>query len=260
MEDDINLNELAIILGLKYNQNELNNIISNKKDLKFINAISNILYSDNLNNLYENNDSKYSKNCEMIENFLKISDISEIGAVKLELYKDSHFIENIKGKDNLLQTPNIDYSEKYLSKLQNDFVKEEIVIMPPIEIKKSNSEKFEINKNYYKSKKFSKKGNNFKENKEEKKNENIEIKEEEKIEGNKKEKEEEEIKESDENTKNDFQNNNYEEKEENDSNKNDGNNNQHQNYRKPYNKKYNKNKTHKDFRQNLNFRRYKNYK
>ena len=66
MEDDINLNELAIILGLKYNQNELNKIIPNKKDLKFINAISNILYSDNLNNLYENNDSKESNNCEMI--------------------------------------------------------------------------------------------------------------------------------------------------------------------------------------------------
>ena len=264
MEDDINLNELAIILGLKYNQNELNKIIPNKKDLKFINAISNILYSDNLNNLYENNDSKESNNSEMIDNFIKNTDINEIGAVKLELYKDSNFIENIKGKDNLLQTPNINYSEKYLSKLQNDFIKEEIVIMKPIEIKKSDSEKYEINKKLHRNKKFSKKENNFKENKDNKKSENIEIKEEEKIESEKKDGDKkvdkEEMKEVDENAINDFQNNNYEEKEDNDTKKNDGNNNQHQNYRKPYNKKYNKNKSHKDFRQNLNFKKYKNYK
>ena len=263
MEDDINLKELAIILGLKYNQNELNKIISNKKDLKFINVISNILYSDNLDNLYENNDSKDSNNCEMIDNFIKNADMNEIGVVKLELYKDSNFIENIKGKDNLLQTPNINYSEKYLSKLQNDFVKEEKVIMPPIEIKRPNSEKYEINKKFYKNKKFSKKENNLNENKVDKKSENIEIKEEEKIESEKKEEEEvdkEDMKEVDENAINDFQNNNYEEKEENDSKKNDGNNNQHQNYRRPYNKKYNKNKSHKDYRQNLNFKKYKNYK
>ena len=79
----------------------------------------------------------------MIENFIKKAEIEEIGPVKLELYNDSNFIESIKGNNTLLHLPEINYTEKYLSKLQKDFIKEEKEVIEPIEIKAPNIDKCE---------------------------------------------------------------------------------------------------------------------
>ena len=53
MKENINLKEIEIILGLKNHSDELNKIINDKKDLSFLEAITNILYSDNLNKLFK---------------------------------------------------------------------------------------------------------------------------------------------------------------------------------------------------------------
>ena len=140
MEEDINLKEIEIILGLKNYSDELNKIINNKKDLSFLEAIENILYSDNLINIYENNEIQEKSDSDMIDNFIKKAEINNICPVKLELYKNSNFIDNIKGNDTFSNMPKIDYSDSYLSKLQKDFVKEENIIMPPIEIKEQKIE------------------------------------------------------------------------------------------------------------------------
>ena len=141
MKENINLKEIEIILGLKDHSDELNKIINDKKDLSFLEAITNILYSDNLNKLYESNDIQEKSDNNMIDNFIQKAEIDNICPIKLELYKNSNFIDNIKGNDNYIQMPNIDYSESYLSKLQKDFVKEENIIMPPIEIKEKKKKK-----------------------------------------------------------------------------------------------------------------------
>ena len=142
MENEIDQKEIEIILGLNNDSVKLNDFISGKKELTFISAISNILFSDNLADLYEDNESKEDNN-EMIENFIKKAEIDEISSVKLELYKDSNFIENIKGNDTLLQNPQINYSEEYLTKLKTDFKKEEIIRARTIEISEKRSEKHE---------------------------------------------------------------------------------------------------------------------
>ena len=59
-------------------------------------------------------------------------------------------IDNIKGNDTFLKIPNIDYSDSYISKLKKDFVKEENIIMPPIEIKEQQNAKRKDTKFYIK--------------------------------------------------------------------------------------------------------------
>ena len=263
MEENINLKEIAIILGLKNNSDELNKIIIDTKSQNFLGTISDILYSDNLKDIYNNNEIKEDNDNTMIDNFIKKAEIDNICPVKLEIYKDSNFIDSIKGNDNLLRMPKIDYSESYLTKLQNDFVKEEEVKLPPIEIKEEKNDrnedtKFSNNKKNFYNKKNTKTKNNKDENNNNKENENVEIQ-------NKKESEnefekEEDKKETKEN--NDKQTNEieYEEDEKYDDKKNTENNNYHHNNNRPYNKKYNKNKGHKEFRQKLSSRKFKNYK
>ena len=248
MEDDFDLKELSIVLGLNNNSNQLNNISLNKKKNSFISAISDILYSNNLDELFEPIETETSSN-EMLDNFIKNAKIEGIGSVKLELYKDSNFIENIKGDSNILSKPQIDFSNEYITKLQKDFIKEEQVVMQPIEIQKNEDKSNYINKSKKKSKE--KIGNEEQKNNEEmqeKKGMNEENKKEE--EDEKKKKNENDIK------NNNIENEEYEEK-------NGTNNNgryNHQNNGRPYNKKYNRNKGHKEYRQKLNSRKFKNYK
>ena len=257
MKENINLKEIEIILGLKNHSDELNKIINDKKDLSFLEAITNILYSDNLNKLYESNDIQEKSDNNMIDNFIQKAEIDNICPIKLELYKNSNFIDNIKGNDTFLKIPNIDYSDSYISKLKKDFVKEENIIMPPIEIKEQQNAKRKDNKMNKYNKKNTMPNISKQTNKDIIENENLEI--ENKIKENEFENEEEkkEIKNTDENKENDIE---FEEEEKYSDKKNEGNNNYHQNNNRPYNKKYNRNKTNKEYRQKVNSRRFKNYK
>ena len=255
MKENNDLKELSIILGL--NGNDLNKNILDKKELSFIGAISDILYSDKINDLYKNNDIHNDKN-EMIDDFIKKAEIDGIGQVKLELYKNSNFIENIKGNATKLNLQNINYTEKYLTKLQNEFKKEEIIINQPIEIKEQNYEKYEDNRKKYKNK------NKQKPRKIEERNQKIneeknELKVEQENKSEEKEEELKEVKEKNENEINDEQNKEYEENERNDEKKNNYSN-QQWNNKRPYNRKYNKNKGHKEYRQNINSRKFRNNK
>ena len=257
MKENINLKEIEIILGLKDHSDELNKIINDKKDLSFLEAITNILYSDNLNKLYESNDIQEKSDNNMIDNFIQKAEIDNICPIKLELYKNSNFIDNIKGNDTFLKIPNIDYSDSYISKLKKDFVKEENIIMPPIEIKEQQNAKRKDNKMNKYNKKNTMPNISKQTNKDIIQNENLEI--ENKIKENEFENEEEkkEIKKIDEKKENDIE---FEEEEKYSDKKNEGNNNYHQNNNRPYNKKYNRNKTNKEYRQKVNSRRFKNYK
>ena len=248
MEDDFDLKELSIVLGLNNNSNQLNNISLNKKKNSFISAISDILYSNNLDELFEPIETETSSN-EMLDNFIKNAKIEGIGSVKLELYKDSNFIENIKGDSNILSKPQIDFSNEYITKLQKDFIKEEQVVMQPIEIQKNEDKSNYINKSKKKSKE--KIGNE-----EQKNNEEMQEKKGMNEENKKEEEDEKETKNENDIKNNNIQNEEYEEK-------NGTNNNgryNHQNNGRPYNKKYNRNKGHKEYRQKLNSRKFKNYK
>lgn len=262
MEENINLKEIAIILGLKNNSDELNKIIIDTKSQNFLGTISDILYSDNLKDIYNNNEIKEDNDNTMIDNFIKKAEIDNICPVKLEIYKDSNFIDSIKGNDNLLRMPKIDYSESYLTKLQNDFVKEEEVKLPPIEIKeeknaRNEDTKFSNNKKNFYNKKNTKTKNNKDENNN-KENENVEIQNKKESENEfEKEEDKKEIKENNDKQTNEIE---YEEDEKYDDKKNTENNNYHHNNNRPYNKKYNKNKGHKEFRQKLSSRKFKNYK
>lgn len=263
MEENINLKEIAIILGLKNNSDELNKIIIDTKSHNFLGTISDILYSDNLKDIYNNNEIKEDNDNTMIDNFIKKAEIDNICPVKLEIYKDSNFIDSIKGNDNLLRMPKIDYSESYLTKLQNDFVKEEEVKLPPIEIKEEKNDrnedtKFSNNKKKFYNKKNTKTKNNKDENNNNKENENVEIQNKKESENEfEKEEDKKEIKENNDKQTNEIE---YEEDEKYDDKKNTENNNYHHNNNRPYNKKYNKNKGHKEFRQKLSSRKFKNYK
>ena len=248
MEDDFDLKELSIVLGLNNNSNQLNNISLNKKKNSFISAISDILYSNGLDELFEPIETETSSN-EMLDNFIKNAKIEGIGSVKLELYKDSNFIENIKGDNNILSKPQIDFSNEYITKLQKDFIKEEQVVMQPIEIQKNEDKSNYINKSKKKSKE--KIGNE-----EQKNNEEMQEKKGMNEENKKEEEDEKETKNENDIKKNNIENEEYEEK-------NGTNNNgryNHQNNGRPYNKKYNRNKGHKEYRQKLNSRKFKNYK
>ena len=257
MKENINLKEIEIILGLKDHSDELNKIINDKKDLSFLEAITNILYSDNLNKLYESNDIQEKSDNNMIDNFIKKAEIDNICPIKLELYKNSNFIDNIKGNDTFLKIPNIDYSDSYISKLKKDFVKEENIIMPPIEIKEQQNAKRKDNKMNKYNKKNTMPNISKQTNKDIIQNENIEIENKRKEKEFENEEEKKEIKNTDENKENDIE---FEEEEKYSDKKNEGNNNYHQNNNRPYNKKYNRNKTNKEYRQKVNSRRFKNYK
>jgi hypothetical protein len=257
MKENINLKEIEIILGLKDHSDELNKIINDKKDLSFLEAITNILYSDNLNKLYESNDIQEKSDNNMIDNFIQKAEIDNICPIKLELYKNSNFIDNIKGNDTFLKIPNIDYSDSYISKLKKDFVKEENIIMPPIEIKEQQNAKRKDNKMNKYNKKNTMPNISKQTNKDIIQNENIEIENKRKENEFENEEEKKEIKNTDENKENDIE---FEEEEKYSDKKNEGNNNYHQNNNRPYNKKYNRNKTNKEYRQKVNSRRFKNYK
>lgn len=257
MKENINLKEIEIILGLKNHSDELNKIINDKKDLSFLEAITNILYSDNLNKLYESNDIQEKSDNNMIDNFIQKAEIDNICPIKLELYKNSNFIDNIKGNDTFLKIPNIDYSDSYISKLKKDFVKEENIIMPPIEIKEQQNAKRKDNKMNKYNKKNTMPNISKQTNKDIIQNENIEIENKRKENEFENEEEKKEIKKTDENKENDIE---FEEEEKYSDKKNEGNNNYHQNNNRPYNKKYNRNKTNKEYRQKVNSRRFKNYK
>ena len=257
MKENINLKEIEIILGLKNHSDELNKIINDKKDLSFLEAITNILYSDNLNKLYESNDIQEKSDNNMIDNFIQKAEIDNICPIKLELYKNSNFIDNIKGNDTFLKIPNIDYSDSYISKLKKDFVKEENIIMPPIEIKEQQNAKRKDNKMNKYNKKNTMPNISKQTNKDIIQNENIEIEIKRKENEFENEEEKKEIKKTDENKENDIE---FEEEEKYSDKKNEGNNNYHQNNNRPYNKKYNRNKTNKEYRQKVNSRRFKNYK
>ena len=234
MEDDFDLKELSIVLGLNNNSNQLNNISLNKKKNSFISAISDILYSNNLDELFEPIETETSSN-EMLDNFIKNAKIEGIGSVKLELYKDSNFIENIKGDSNILSKPQIDFSNEYITKLQKDFIKEEQVVMQPIEIQKNEDKSNYINKSKKKSKE--KIGNE-----EQKNNEEMQEKKGMNEENKKEEEDEKETKNENDIKNNNIENEEYEEK-------NGTNNNgryNHQNNGRPYNKKYNRNKGNKE--------------
>ena len=257
MKENINLKEIEIILGLKDHSDELNKIINDKKDLSFLEAITNILYSDNLNKLYESNDIQEKSDNNMIDNFIQKAEIDNICPIKLELYKNSNFIDNIKGNDTFLKIPNIDYSDSYISKLKKDFVKEENIIMPPIEIKEQQNAKRKDNKMNKYNKKNTMPNISKQTNKDIIQNENIEIENKRKENEFENEEEKKEIKNTDENKENDIE---FEEEQKYSDKKNEGNNNYHQNNNRPYNKKYNRNKTNKEYRQKVNSRRFKNYK
>ena len=257
MKENINLKEIEIILGLKDHSDELNKIINDKKDLSFLEAITNILYSDNLNKLYESNDIQEKSDNNMIDNFIQKAEIDNICPIKLELYKNSNFIDNIKGNDTFLKIPNIDYSDSYISKLKKDFVKEENIIMPPIEIKEQQNAKRKDNKMNKYNKKNTMPNISKQTNKDIIQNENIEIENKRKENEFENEEEKKEIKNTDENKENALE---FEEEEKYSDKKNEGNNNYHQNNNRPYNKKYNRNKTNKEYRQKVNSRRFKNYK
>ena len=257
MKENINLKEIEIILGLKNHSDELNKIINDKKDLSFLEAITNILYSDNLNKLYESNDIQEKSDNNMLDNFIQKAEIDNICPIKLELYKNSNFIDNIKGNDTFLKIPNIDYSDSYISKLKKDFVKEENIIMPPIEIKEQQNAKRKDNKMNKYNKKNTMPNISKQTNKDIIQNENIEIENKRKENEFENEEEKKEIKNTDENKENDIE---FEEEEKYSDKKNEGNNNYHQNNNRPYNKKYNRNKTNKEYRQKVNSRRFKNYK
>ena len=264
MEDEFDIEELGIILGLKNKKEELNKIISPQKDLSFLGAISKILSNNNSNDLYEKNEPELEQN-EMLTNFSLKVGIDKIATVKLNNYENSNFVNSIKGEDAISHTPNIHYSKEYVQKLKKDFkikVEEE---MKPIEIKQNN---YDYSRKYNnKDKKYKKNGKyndkkvkqiNEEQNKYEFQKEEKEIKdvkkeedkkEEDKKEDDKKEEEKEENIEDEENEENNKGNN----QEKNTGSTHRKNNRGYNNYnrRNPYNK----NKGYKSKRENINAKR-----
>ena len=284
MEDDYDLEELEIVLGLKNKKNELNKIIPDTKKISFLEAISKILTNENSKDLYEKKDIEENQN-EMLTNFTQNAGINNQKIpVKIIEYDNYNFINYLKGNDTLLHQSNIKYSDEYIQKLKKDFVKKKEEILPPLEIKRYNNDnKNKINNNdkfkKYQSENIKKKYDKDKEEKKEKKDKKeksikkMEIKEEE-IKEEKKEdekedkkeevkegeddvKEKEEIKESNENEENNI-NEGENEADENTYKKNDYNKNYHQNNYRNYNmRKYNRNKGNKAYRQKVNTKKFK---
>lgn len=251
MEDDFDIEELEIVLGLKNKEDILKKVISDKKGLSFLGAISKIFNYENLNELYEKNEDDTNEN-EMISDFSLKMGINKISNISLKEYENSNFINNIKGDDTLLHDSKINFSNEYVQKLQKDFKKESAEPMKPIQIKSNEIEKpKEYNNNKFKkNKKNYHKNDNRKNNQENEKNlKENEIKNEGKMNEEKKEDNKEENKEDA---------NFYEDEDEEGNNnessykKNETNNNYHKR-----NYKYDRNKQHKAYRQNYNRKKFK---
>jgi len=264
MEDDFDVEELEIVLGLKNKEDLLKNVISDKKGLSFLGAISKIINYENLNDLYEKNEEDTNEN-EMISDFSLKMGINKISNISLKEYQNSNFINNIKGDDTLLHDSKINFSNEYVQKLQKDFKKESAEPMKPIQIKSNeiekpkdyNNNKYKKNKkNYYKNdnrKNYQEKDKNNEKNLKENENKN-----EEKVNEDNKEEKKEDIKEENKEDKKEDANF-YEDEEE------EGNNNEssykknetNNNYHNKRNYKFDRNKQHKAYRQNYNRKKFK---
>ena len=261
MEDDFDVEELEIVLGLKNKEDLLKNVISDKKGLSFLGAISKIINYQNLNELYEKNEEDTNEN-EMISDFSLKMGINKISNISLKEYQNSNFINNIKGDDTLLHDSKINFSNEYVQKLQKDFKKESAEPMKPIQIKSNEIEKpkdynnNKYKKNYYKNdnrKNYQEKDKNNEKNLKENENKN-----EEKVNEDNKEEKKEDIKEENQEDKKEDANF-YEDEEE------EGNNNEssykknetNNNYHNKRNYKFDRNKQHKAYRQNYNRKKFK---
>ena len=263
MEDDFDIEELEIVLGLKNKEDLLKNVISDKKGLSFLGAISKIINYENLNDLYEKNEEDTNEN-EMISDFSLKMGINKISNISLKEYQNSNFINNIKGDDTLLHDSKINFSNEYVQKLQKDFKKESAEPMKPIQIKSNEIEKpKDYNNKYKKNKKNYYKNDNRKNYQEKDKNNEKNLKEnenknEEKVNEDNKEEKKEDIKEENKEDKKEDANF-YEDEEE------EGNNNEssykknetNNNYHNKRNYKFDRNKQHKAYRQNYNRKKFK---
>ena len=254
MEDDFDIEELEIVLGLKNKEDILKKVIPDKKGLSFLGAISKIFNYENLNDLYEKNEDDTNEN-EMISDFSLKMGINKISNIKLKEYENSNFINNIKGDDTLLHDSKINFSNEYIQKLQKDFKKESAEPMKPIQIKSNDIEKpKDYNNNKYKKNK-----KNYHKNDSRKNNQENENKNDGKVEENNKEEKKEDNKEENKEDKKEDANFYEDEEEEGNNNessykKNETNNNYHNNKR---NYKYDRNKQHKAYRQNYNRKKFK---
>ena len=233
-------------------------VISDKKGLSFLGAISKIFSYENLNELYEKNEDDTNEN-ELISDFSLKMGINKISKISLKEYENSNFINNIKGDDTLLHDSKINFSNEYVQKLQKDFKKESAEPMKPIQIKSNEIEKpkeYNNNNKFKKNKKTYYKNDNRKNNKENEKNlKENENKNEGKVDEDNKEEKKEDNKEENKEDAN-FYEDEDEEGNNNESSykKNETNNNYHNNKR---NYKYDRNKQHKAYRQNHNKKKYK---
>lgn len=263
MEDDFDIEELEIVLGLKNKKELLKKVISDKKGLSFLGAVSKIFNYENLNELYEKTEEDTNEN-EMISDFSLKMGINKISNINLKEYENSNFFNNIKGDDTLLHDSKINFSNEYVQKLQKDFKKESVEPVKPIQIKSNEPEnrndykKYKKNKNNYykndngKNKQVKDKDKNGEKNLNENENKN-----EGKVdENNKEEKKEENKEEKEEAKKEEVKNDEYEDEEGNNNEtsykKNETNNNYH--YKR---NKYDRNKQHKAYRQNNNRKKFK---
>ncbi len=255
MEDDFDIEELEIVLGLKNKEDILKKVISDKKGLSFLGAISKIFNYENLNELYEKNEDDTNEN-EMISDFSLKMGINKISNISLKEYENSNFINNIKGDDTLLHDSKINFSNEYVQKLQKDFKKESAEPMKPIQIKSNEIEKpKEYNNNKFKkNKKNYHKNDNRKNNQENEKNlKENEIKNEGKVNEDNKEEKKEDNKEENKEDANFYEDEDEEgNNNENSYKKNETNNNYHKR-----NYKYDRNKQHKAYRQNYNRKKFK---
>ena len=255
MEDDFDIEELEIVLGLKNKEDILKKVISDKKGLSFLGAISKIFNYENLNELYEKNEDDTNEN-EMISDFSLKMGINKISNISLKEYQNSNFINNIKGDDTLLHDSKINFSNEYVQKLQKDFKKESAEPMKPIQIKSNEIEKpKEYNNNKFKkNKKNYHKNDNRKNNQENEKNlKENENKNEGKVDEDNKEEKKEDNKEENKEDANFYEDEDEEgNNNENSYKKNETNNNYHKR-----NYKYDRNKQHKAYRQNYNRKKFK---
>ena len=170
-EEPVDIDELEIILGLKNKKEELKKIIDNsKKSLSFLDAINEILISENSIQLCEKeNDVEDNQNNEMINEFIQKFGIPALGIVKIQEYSDKKFLENIKTNDLIFHESKISYSPEYLTKLKREFKEEVEKKVESNEILKQNNELNKSNnkKNIEKSKNDgNQKNKGFKKNKE----------------------------------------------------------------------------------------------
>lgn len=258
MEDEFDLEELEVVLGLKNKKDELNNIISDKKGLSFLGVISKILNNENSTGLCEKIEPEENQN-QMVSNFSHKAGVDKIASVKINEYDNYNFINYLKGSDTLLHQSNINFSDEYVQKLKKDFVKKIEEPHQPIEMKPNKKEYNNKNSNKNQNNKKKDFNKNEKNKTETKENDNIEEsdeknKKEDKLEEEKEQEKEEDNKEKEVNSTEEL-NEVDNEGNENTYNKNQSNNYHH--YNKNYKYKYNKNKGTKAYRQNKNLKKFK---